>query len=212
MEITWYGLGCYRITERGMATVVTDPYTAKAGLGSPKIKGDVVTISHLGNGKSRYDANSVNGYSQLLDGPGEFEIGGVFITGVPSPRQSIEEKRNTIYVYNYNGVNVAHVGELDKVPTQTQIDKLGTVHVLLLPVGGNDVLNPSQASELISMIEPSIVIPMMYEEKGLKYEYESVDKFVAEMGITEVNPEASLKVTSSGLPEETQFVFLEPKR
>ena len=212
MEITWYGLGCYRITERGMATIVTDPYTAKAGLGSPKIKGDVVTISHLGNGKSRYDAAGVNGYSQLLDGPGEFEIGGVFITGVPSPRKTAEEKRNTIYVYNYNGLSVAHVGELDKVPSQTQIDKLGAVDVLLLPVGGHDVLNSPQASELISMIEPSIVIPMMYAEKGLKYEYEAIDKFIAEMGITEVNTEQSLKLSSSSLPEETQVVFLEPKR
>ena len=212
MEITWYGLGCYRITERGMATIVTDPFTAKSGLGDPKIKGDVVTISHLNNGASRYDASNVNGYTQLLDGPGEYEIGGVFITGIPSPRKTAEEKRNTIYVYNYNGLNVAHVGELDKVPTQTQIDKLGAVNILLLPVGGNDVLTSSQASELISMIEPSIVVPMMYSEKGLKYEYEPVDKFVAEMGITEVNVEASLKITNSSLPEETQFVFLEPKR
>lgn len=212
MEITWYGLGCYRITERGMATIVTDPYNAKSGLGTLKAKGDVVTISHVGNGTSRYDSGGVSGFSQLLDGPGEYEIGGVFITGIAAPRNTAEEKRNTIYVYNYNGLSVAHVGELDKVPTQTQIDQLGMVNILLLPVGGNDVLNSSQASELISMIDPSIVIPMMYSEKGLKYEYEPVDKFVAEMGITEVNPETTLKISSSSLPEETQVVFLEPKR
>ncbi|MEM9777538.1 MAG: MBL fold metallo-hydrolase [Chloroflexota bacterium] len=212
MELTWYGLGCYRITERGMATIVTDPYTDKAGIGSPKIKGDVVTISHLGNGKSRYSPEGVNGFNQLLEGPGEFELGGVFITGVAAPRKSVEEKRNTIYVFNYNGLTVAHLGELDKVPTQTQIDALGKVDVLLVPVGGNDVLTASQASELISMIEPSIVIPMMFEETGLKYDYEPLDKFVREMGITEVMHEQSIKLSISGLPEETQVVFLEPKR
>ena len=212
MELTWYGLGCFRITERGMSTIVTDPFTEKSGLGSPKIKGDVVTISHTGNGKSRYSSDNVSGQNYTLDGPGEYELGGVFINGIASPRKTIEEKRNIIFVLNYNSLTVAHLGELDKVPTQTQIDALGNVNILLLPVGGNDVLNASQASELVSMIEPSIVIPMIYEEDGLKYEYEPLDKFVREMGITEVAYETSLKMAKSSLPEEPQVVFLEPKR
>ena len=136
----------------------------------------------------------------------------MFINGIAAPRKTVEEKRNIIFVLNYNGLTVAHLGELDKVPTQTQIDALGSVNILLLPVGGNDVLNASQASELVSMIEPSIVIPMIYQEAGLKYEYEPLDKFVGEMGITEVTYESSLKMAKSSLPEEPQVVFLEPKR
>jgi len=212
MELTWYGLGCFRITERGMSTIVTDPFTAKAGLGTPKIKGDIVTISHLGNGTSRYSEENVNGFKHRLDGPGEYELGGVFINGIASPRKTVEEKRNIIFVCNFDGLRVAHLGELNKVPSQTQTDALGSVDILLLPVGGHDVLNASQASEVISMIAPSIVIPTMFEESGLKYTYEPLDKFVREMGITEITPESSLKISKSALPEEPQVVFLEPKR
>ena len=212
MELTWYGLGCFRITERGMSTIVTDPFTAKSGLGAPKIKGDIVTISHAGNGPSRYSEENVSGFKQRLDGPGEYELGGVFINGVAAPRKTIEEKRNIIFVYNFDGLRVGHLGELDKVPTQTQIDALGSVDILLVPVGGNDVLNAAQASEVVSMIAPSIVIPTMYEEAGLKYTYEPLDKFIREMGITEVATETSLKISKSALPEEPQVVFLEPKR
>ena len=212
MELTWFGLGCFRITERSMSTVVTDPFTQKSGLGAPKIKGDIVTISHIGNGTSRYSEENVTGLKQKLDGPGEYELGGVFIHGIAAPRKTVEEKRNIIFVYNFDGLKVAHLGELDKVPTQTQIDSLGGVDILLLPVGGNDVLNASQASEVVSMIEPAIVIPTMYAEDGLKYEYDPLDKFVREMGITEVSAESSLKISRSSLPEEPQVVFLEPKR
>lgn len=212
MELTWYGLGCFRITERGMSTIITNPYTEKSGLGSPKLKGDVVTISHIGNGESRYSAENVSGLVHQLDGPGEFELGGVFIHAIASPRKTIEEKRNIIFAFNFDGLTVVHLGELEKVPSQTQIDVLGSVDILLVPVGGHDVLNASQASEVVSMIEPAIVIPMMFEEAGLKYQYEPLDKFVREMGISEVAYESSLKMSKSSLPEEPQVVFLEPKR
>jgi L-ascorbate metabolism protein UlaG (beta-lactamase superfamily) len=212
MELTWYGLGCFRITERGMSTIITDPYNEKSGFSSPKVKGEVVTICHKGSDISRYTTDHISGLKHTIDGPGEFELGGVFIHGIASPRKTIQEKRNVIFVFNFSGLTIAHLGELNKVPSQTQIDALGSVNILLLPVGGHDVLSASQASEVVSMIEPSIVIPMMYQEDGLKYEYEPLDKFVREMGITEVAYEPSLKMTKSSLPEELQVVFLEPKR
>ncbi|MEM7800596.1 MAG: MBL fold metallo-hydrolase [Chloroflexota bacterium] len=209
MEINWYGLSCYRLSERGAATIITDPFDQKTGLPQPKLKGKVVTMSNGSNGSG--DLKHINGQEHYLDSPGEYEIGGVFINGIATPRKSRDEKRNTIFVFNYSGVTVAHVGELYKVPAQTQIEELETVNVLIVPVGGNGVLNASQASELVSMFEPNFVIPMLYEQPGLKRSLEPLEKFLKEMGVSEFNEESTLKITSSSLPEETQVVVLESK-
>lgn len=209
MEINWYGLGCYRLTERGSATIITDPIGQKSGLSAPKLKGNVVTLS---GGPTQNDGiANISGHEHTLIGPGEYEIGGVFINGIATPRKSADEQKNTIFVFNYGGVAVAHAGQLSRVPAQTQIDELETVNVLIVPVGGNSVLNSAQASELVSMFEPNFVIPMLYEQPGVSMQFDPLEKFLKEMGVSEHNVESSLKVTSSSLPEETQVVILESK-
>ena len=113
MEITWYGHSCFRLTERNYATVVTDPFDSKEiGYFPLKLKADIVTVSHDAAGHNNSDA--VKGTSHVIDGPGEFEIGGVFITGVQIDGPSKKAKdavRNTIYVFDYDGITVAHLGE-----------------------------------------------------------------------------------------------------
>ena len=100
---------------------------------------------------------------------------------------------------------------MQEVPSQTQIEALEEVNILLLPVGGGNSLNAAQASELVSMLEPNIVIPMHYQMPGLKLDLDGVDRFLKEMGVTEPREEASLKITASGLPQETETVLLKPK-
>lgn len=208
MEITWYGMSCFRLTERGQASIVTDPYAAKFGLPALKLRADVVTVSHDAPGHSHLSA--VSGYNFALTGAGEFEIGGVFITGI-STSHIDKASRNIIFVFHYNGLSIAHLGDLTTVPTQTQIDALEQVNVLLVPVGAGKSLNAAQAAELVSMLEPNIVVPMHYRLPGLKVDFEDAERFLKEMGVTEVTPEASLKVSSTGLPDETQIVVLDPK-
>ncbi len=210
MELTWYGLSCFRITDRGVATIVTDPYDAKLGLPALKLKGEVVTISHDATGHNY--VKGVSGTQHILNGPGEYEIGGVFINGIASPRKSVDDTKNTMFVFEYEDISVAHLGDLDRVLTQNQIDALGQVNVLLIPVGGGNTLTAAQASELVSMIEPNIVVPMHFAQKGLKLDLSEVDRFLKEMGVSDVEEESSLRVTRSGLPEEgTQVVVLQPK-
>ena len=208
MELTWYGLSCFRITERRYATVITDPYGAKLGLPALKLRGDVVTISHDARGHS--NASAVTTTHRVLDGPGEYEIGGVFITGIATFAEKTEV-RNVIYVFDYEGLTVAHLGDLNHVPTQKQIEALEEVSILLVPVGGGAGLNAAQASEVVSMVEPNIVVPMHYGLPALKLELETVDRFLKEMGVTDVKEESSLKITSGSLPEETETVILIPK-
>lgn len=208
MELTWYGLSCFRITERKYATVVTDPYNGKLGLPALKLKSDVVTVSHEAPGHNHLDG--VSNFSHALNGPGEYEIGNVFITGIVT-RNDTSAFGNVAYVYNYDSLTVAHLGDMQKVPSQTQLEALEQVNILLVPVGGGNSLNASKAAELVSMLEPNIVIPMHYGLPSLKVELESVERFLKEMGVTEPTEETSLKISASNLPEETETVILTPR-
>jgi len=210
MEITWYGHSCFRLTERSMATVVTDPYDhTAAGYEALKLKADIVTVSHEAPGHSFISA--VKGKSHVLTGPGEFEIGGVFITAVQTNghgKRPGDEPRNTLYVYDYNGVTVAHLGDLRRVPSQMEIEALGTVHVALVPVGGGGGLNAAKAAEVVSLLEPGIVIPMHYGTSASMVKLAPVSKFFKELGLGHVDAQDVLKVTQSTVPEETRVVVL----
>jgi L-ascorbate metabolism protein UlaG (beta-lactamase superfamily) len=208
MEITWYGLSCFRITERKHATIVTDPYNGKLGLPPLKLKADVITISH--DAKGHNDTTSVTGWEHALNGPGEYEIGNVFVTGIVTSNGSADT-RNMLYMFDFDGVTVAHLGDMRKVPSQTKIEALEQVNILLVPVGGGNSLNAAKAAELVSMLEPNIVIPMHYHQPGLKLELDPVDRFLKEMGVTEPKEETSLKITVGSLPEETETVILTAK-
>ncbi len=210
MEITWYGLSCFRLTERGLATVVTDPFEdAVVGYESFKLRGDIVTISHDAPGHN--NATAVRGRQHVITGPGEFEIGGVFITGIQTngkKKRNTNELRNTLYVFDYNGVTVAHLGDLSRVPSQTEVEALGTVNVALVPVGGGGGLNAAKASEVVSLLEPGYVVPMHYQTPASALKLAPLSKFLKEMGLGAIEPQESLKVTKSSVPQETRVVVL----
>jgi L-ascorbate metabolism protein UlaG (beta-lactamase superfamily) len=211
MEITWYGLSCFRLTERNLATVVTDPYDCQvAGYEPLKLRSDILTVSHEAPGHSYTSA--VKGYTHLITTPGEYEIGGVFITGIQTNgygKKESDEQRNTLYVFDYEGVTVAHLGDLRRVPNQTEIEALGTVHIALVPVGGGGGLNAAKAAEVISLLEPGYVIPMHYGSAGCNLKLAPLNKFLKEMGLGTIKPQSSLKVTKSMIPEDTRVVVLE---
>ncbi|MCS6908492.1 MAG: MBL fold metallo-hydrolase [Anaerolineales bacterium] len=209
MEIVWYGLSCFRLSERGLATVVTDPYDHRVvGYAPLKLKADIVTISHEAPGHA--NAAAVKGFRHVLRGPGEYEIGGVFITGVQTNGQGKRdpnEPRNTLYVFDYNGIAVAHLGDLRRVPSQTEIEALGNVQIALVPVGGSS-LSVAKAAEVVSLLEPGIVIPMHYHTPGCNLKLAPLSKFLKEMGIGEIEAVDSLKVSATSIPEETRVVAL----
>lgn len=210
MEITWYGHSCFRLTERGLATVVTDPFDNKiTGYDQLKLRADIVTVSHDAPGHN--NAQVVKGKSHVITGPGEFEIGGVFITGVQTnhtSKKQPDEARNTLYMFDYEGINIVHLGDIGRVPSQTEVEALGSVHIALVPVGGGTSLNAAKAVEVISLLEPGIVIPMHYGTSASSINLAPVGKFLKEMGVGELEPQPSLKVTRTTIPEETKVVLL----
>lgn len=213
MEITWYGHSCFRFVERGLASVVTDPYDHRAiGYEPLKLKADIVTISHDLPGHNFISA--VKGDPRSITGPGEYEIGGVFIAGIQTnghtKKANEDEPRNTLYVFDYNGLTIAHLGDMNRVPTQTEVEALGAVNIALVPVGGGEnSLNAAKASEVISLLEPDIVIPMHYATPAATEKLDPLSKFLKEMGLKELETLPSLKIAStSALPEETKIVVL----
>ncbi len=212
MEITWYGHSCFKLSDRGQATVVCDPYDhEQVGYSPLKLKADIVTVSHESPSHSYLKA--VKGDPYVISGPGEYEIGGVFITGLRTNHRKKKDQLlppNTLYLIDYSGINIVHLGDMVQVPTQTEVEDLGPVHIALVPVGGVSSLNASQASEAISLFEPNIVIPMHYATPASKIKSEPIAKFLKEMGLSTIETVPSYKVTSvDTLPEETQVVVLD---
>jgi L-ascorbate metabolism protein UlaG (beta-lactamase superfamily) len=215
MEILWYGHSFFRLKDRNV-TVVTDPYDKTLGLALPHPRADIVTVSH--DSPHHSYIRGVKGDFKVIDGPGEYEINGVFVTGlhmVPVKKSGQEEagisSRNTVFVIYIEDLAICHLGDLNHVPTQNQVEDLDNIDVLLVPVGGQNALSAGQAAEVISLIEPQIVIPMHYHLPDLSIKLDPLSKFLKEMGLTKDDTVDSLKITRSGLPEETQVVLLEAK-
>ncbi len=213
MEITWFGHACFRLTERGLATVVTDPFNSpEIGYEPLKLKADILTVSQDTPGHNHID--SVKGNPYTITGPGEFEIGGVFITGVQTNGHTKKETdpRNTLFVFDYNNITVAHLGNITKVPAQAEIEALGNVKIALVPIGGS--FADEKLTEVISLLEPNIIIPMMYQTPAAKVKLKPLKDFLKTMGIDkepEVQPSFQIK-TGASLPEETKVIVLDYQR
>lgn len=208
MEITWYGHSCFRLKDRGVA-IVTDPYSEEIGLKLPPLKADIVTVSHPHPGHSNW--KRVRGKPRLLNGPGEYEIKGVFITGIATyhdRKKGKERGKNVAFVFEFEGVSVCHLGDIGHTLSETQLEALNHVDVLLIPVGGVSTITASQAAEIVRSLEPSVVIPMHYKLKGLAFKLNTVDRFFKEMGVEKPALVESLKLSKQNLPSETKIYLL----
>lgn len=208
MEITWYGHSCFRIREKGVS-IITDPYAESIGYTLPSLKADIVTVSHYHPGHSNW--KGVKGKPRLLDSPGEYEIKGVFITGIATYHDRNRGKsrgKNTVFLFEFDGLSICHLGDLGHLLDESQVEALNHVDVLLVPVGGVSTITASQAAEVIRQLEPAIVVPMHYRTRGLTLRLNSVDKFFKEMGIKKPQPLETLKVSGQSLPSETRIFLL----
>ncbi|MCB0254334.1 MAG: MBL fold metallo-hydrolase [Anaerolineae bacterium] len=211
MEIIWYGHACFRLKDRNL-TVICDPYDKSIGLPLPRHKADVVTVSHDAPGHS-YVAG-VKDYRQVFTGAGEYEIEGVFITGIATfhgKNGDGEAEPNTIFLFEFSDLTVCHLGDLGHVLTEAQVEAMPDIDVLIIPVGGRNTLDATLAAEVISIIEPSIVIPMHYHADDTPGHLEPVERFLKEMGIAAPEPVSVFKIGKTQLPEETQVVLMDPK-
>lgn len=208
LEITWYGLSCFRISERARVATITDPFSDSVGLPAPRLKGEIVTISHDEPGHNFIEA--VKSDPHVLRGPGEYEIGGVFVTGI-GLHNAETGQHNVAYLIDYDNLTVLHLGDLSYVPQQSDVEAFGEVDVLMLPVGGGNGLKAEQAVEVVALFEPYFVIPMHYELPGLRFPLDPLDKFLKAMGVSKPQELDTLKITAADTPEQPQVVVLNPQ-
>ncbi len=212
MEIAWYGHACFRL-KADEATVITDPYPEDLGYRLPRARADVVTVSH--DHPNHSYLKGIEEPFKVVQGPGEYEINDVFIYGIPTfhDRQKGRDRgKNTIYLFEFEDLTVCHLGDLGHVPTQSQVEILSDVDVVLIPVGGHHTISAGQAAEVINLLEPRVVVPMHYKTDLCQIKLDPLEKFLTEMGLKEVEPQDLLNATKSRLPSETQVVVLTCKQ
>jgi len=209
MEISWLGHSCFRI-KGSNATVITDPYPPDLGYSLGKPTARIVTVSHQHSSHSYTEG--IGGEPKVINGPGEYEIGGVLIIGLATCHDAeggAKRGRNTVYLMEIDEVSVCHLGDLGHVLTAGQVEELENVDVLLLPVGGVSTVAAPAAAQVVRQLEPKVVIPMHYQTQALKRELEPVSRFLKEIGIQQIDPQPKLSITRSSLPEGTQVFLLD---
>lgn len=220
MEITWYGRTCIRLRGKD-AVVVHDPYPSIVGPTGRGITGDIVTFSHpddsplpRAKGPTSRDGGTVVPSSLepafVLDGPGEYEVRHVLLTGVRTFRddaRGAQRGRQTAFVAELDGIHVIHLGDIGHTLTEEKLAEIGRVEVVCVPIGG--ALTATKAAELVAQLDPKIVVPMPVCEEETDCA-EALARFLHEMG-AEPAPQARLSVMPSSLPPETTTVLLESR-
>lgn len=206
MIITWLGHSCFKLQDKvgpDGVTLITDPYDKEIGLKMPNIEADIVTVSHDHHDHSNVEA--LRGNPFVIDCAGEYDFKGVLVEGIDSFHDEEEGKakgNNIIYRIEVEDISIVHLGDLGHILDNAQLEKLVGTDILIVPVGGKYTLDAKKAVEVISQIEPRIVIPMHYQTKDLKIEgLDPIEKFVKELGL-EPSYEEKLKISKKDLPQE----------
>ncbi len=205
MIITWQGHSCFKIQDKQGSdgiTLVTDPFGKGTGLKTPNFEADIITVSH--DHEDHNNTEALRGKAFIVDCPGEYDFKGVLIEGIDSyhdEKEGAERGKNTIYRIEIDDISISHLGDLGHSLDSSQLEKLAGTDILLIPVGGKYTIDAKKAVEVISQIEPRIVIPMHYKTDDLKIDIDGLDKFIKEIGI-EPTYEEKLKISKKDLPQE----------
>ena len=207
MDINYLGHSCFRI--RGnQAIIITDPFSEGLGYTLGKQTADIVTVSHPHPGHS--NAAGVTG-AHVIKGPGEYEIAGVLVLGITTYHDGVKGQskgKNTAYLMEVDGVSICHLGDIGHVLSDTDIELIGKIDILMVPVGGVSTINANMAAQIVRKVEPKVVIPMHYKMAQSKRDLEPVENFLKEMAFTSAEPKPKLNINKNTLPLTLQVVVL----
>jgi L-ascorbate metabolism protein UlaG (beta-lactamase superfamily) len=215
MKITWHGQSCFRLLVKAnngdKITILIDPFDKEIGLNPPRGSADIVLITHDHHDHNNLKAASGNPF--VINGPGEYDVKGVYIKGIYSyhdNNEGADRGINTIYVIESEEMKVCHLGDLgQKELADTQLEKIGEIDILMIPVGGTYTINSDEAVKIINQIEPTIVMPMHYKLPGLILKLDEVKDFLKEIGIQQETSE-EFNVKKLDLGGEMRVVVLQP--
>jgi L-ascorbate metabolism protein UlaG (beta-lactamase superfamily) len=217
MNINWRGQSCFQITsshnKNDQVSIVIDPFSNDIGLRAPKFQADVLLISH-----DHHDHNNikaVSGDPLIINGPGEYDVKEVVINGIPGfhdNSQGSEKGKITIYTIETEEIKLCHLSDLgQKELTSEQLDRIGDVDILMIPIGGTYTINSAEAIKIMAQIEPKITIPMHYKIPKLNIKLDGVDNFLKALGIKNLEPLPKLSIKKKDISsEEAKIIILEP--
>jgi L-ascorbate metabolism protein UlaG (beta-lactamase superfamily) len=213
MDVTWLGHACVRLRGKD-GVVLMDPCAKSTGYTIGRQSADIVTVSRRDTAHASVD--SVSTPFRLLDAPGEYEIGGVLLAGVDTtpqgkPRDG-DAGRNVSFVVEMDELRLCHLGDLDHTPTRELIEELSDIDVLFTPIGGHGSLDAAGAAEVISLVQPRLVVPIRYSTEASAIPLDPLEPFIKQLGRTAQEPQAKLSITRSNLPEETQVAVLDYRK
>lgn len=219
MDIKFYGQACFSLTEGGV-TVITDPFQEEIGIKMPSLKADAVTVSH--NAPGHNNVRAVEGDPKLFSWPGEYETKGIHFKMIPASHPSRpsgssdpsktsgsgdkddeEQLENNIVVIHWSGMSICHLGAQGTKLTSEQLEQIGDVDILFVPVGGKGCLDAKRAKDVIEQMEPRLIIPMCYDTEGSNVGLAPLSAFLSVMGTKVEEAVDSFKVKRSDLPEDT---------
>ena len=215
MEIKWYGQSCFNVRSKDRI-LIFDPYSKDIGLKLPKLKADIVLVSHQHHDHNNVDAVSNRNKKKpfVISFPGEYEISGVYILGISSFHDKSEGKErglNTIYVANIKGIKLCHLGDLGTVLSNGDIEKIGDIDILFIPIGGKYTIDSEEAVEVINQIDPKIIIPMHYKIPGLNIDLDNLENFAKKVKISHSKGQEVFKIKKADLPtKEREIIILKP--
>lgn len=214
MDVTWLGHACFRLRGKD-GVVLMDPCAKSTGYTIGKQNADIVTASRAGPEHAFTEA--VTPPFRLLNAPGEYEIGGMLLNAVQTGARGkgsadMAATRNVAFVVEIDDLRVCHLGGLDHTPTQDLIEELSDIDVLFTPVGGHGALDAAGAAEVISLLQPRLVIPMRYRTEASAIELDPLDPFIKQLGRSAPDAQARLSVSRSNLPEDTQLAVLDYRK
>ncbi|MCO5224152.1 MAG: MBL fold metallo-hydrolase [Thermomicrobiales bacterium] len=209
-EIRWLGHSCIRIRSRE-ALIIMDPVGKNTGYSLSKQQADIVTVSHPHEGHN--NLGQIKPDYVVLDGPGEYELHGVFIYGARTYHDNVKGAElgyNTIFTVLTEGIRFTHLGDLGHQPKDEVMEEIEGTDVLIVPAGGGNLMTPAQMAELVGVIAPKMVIPVQFRtDLGDKGRGE-VSDFARQLGEPLPEPVDKLTIKSSDLGEKMQFVLLSP--
>jgi len=218
MKIIWHGQSLFEIIttpkQNDEIKIVIDPFDESLGIKVPKLAAHLLLVSH-----GHYDHSNikaVSGEPFLIEGPGEYEVKGVYIKGIPAFHDNSlgkERGRITIFTIETEEIKICHLSDFgQKELTEEQLEEIGEVNILMIPVGGVYTIGSKEAAVIINQIEPQIVLPMHYRIPKLKEKLEELDKFLKVMGVKnhERLDKLSIKKRDLAVEGETKIIVLEP--
>lgn len=209
MRIKWLGHSCFKIKSKNGIRIVTDPFDDNVGYKLPAVETDIVTISH-----GHYDHNfidCVNGDFEVVTKVGNFYVKDIPITGIHTyhdEEQGAKRGSNIVYTFEIDGIRLCHLGDLGHILSPSQIEMIGNVDVLLIPVGGVYTIDFKEAVTVVQQLKPDIVIPMHYKTPALKFSLDAVDNFTTSFDSIERPQSQVLEINKEDIKDHKPRLYI----